>query len=344
MENQVEKSLSPHHRLSIVEMIILADLSILIFIVGWFVLHPYNQVLYSDIPILYRIFSIITQLGSEYAFIVLFVLIYIMLDKEFAKRLIVGFLITTHFTTFCKQLVQDPRPPSNWRLDPENPIETGYGWPSGHTSGSVGFWGYIFFSFQGYERKTLRWIIQILAGLILILVPISRIIIGAHDIEDVVGGYMIGFVILQNYLFFEPKVSALKLRLGMKIFLGILCSLVLWFGFGGLLLLFNPEEGMVHFNELAQTGGLLIGISIVFPLESRFVHFNPKELVWPQKILGGLIALVLTLGIYFGLSLAFKLLESFDFYFIIRGFRYFTLALVAGLGAPWLLTKIFKKK
>jgi membrane-associated phospholipid phosphatase len=72
----------------------------------------------------------------------------------------------------------------------------GYGFPSGHTSLAVGFWGSLFFFFK---QKWLR----VTAVVFLVAIPFSRMYLGRHFLVDVLGGYLLGAVVL---LFFYKDV------------------------------------------------------------------------------------------------------------------------------------------
>ena len=64
-----------------------------------------------------------------------------------------------------------------------------YGFPSGHTSIAVVFWGTLMLLF----RK--RWL-SVLCVSLIVLIPFSRIYLGVHFIADVLGGYFIGGIML----------------------------------------------------------------------------------------------------------------------------------------------------
>ena len=74
-----------------------------------------------------------------------------------------------------------------------NPIDS-WGLPSGHTSNAVTLWGLI----SLFYKKT--WV-RVLAGCMLIFIPLSRIYLGRHFLVDVLAGYGLGlvFVILFYY-------------------------------------------------------------------------------------------------------------------------------------------------
>jgi len=69
---------------------------------------------------------------------------------------------------------------------------SGGGLPSGHTQGAVVVWGYLVSQFR---RRTL-WI---LAGFLMIGIPLSRLYLGVHFPTDLLGGYILGALCLTIY-------------------------------------------------------------------------------------------------------------------------------------------------
>lgn len=70
----------------------------------------------------------------------------------------------------------------------ENPLGS-WGFPSGHTSNAVSLWGslYMFFKKTG---------IGIIALVMIIFIPLSRIYLGLHFLTDILGGYLIGMAVV----------------------------------------------------------------------------------------------------------------------------------------------------
>ncbi len=77
------------------------------------------------------------------------------------------------------------------------------GFPSGHTSIAIAFWGALAFLF----RK--RWVTLLCASLML-LVPLSRIYLGVHFLADVIGGLVLGAVALAAFYFIILKPDKLS--------------------------------------------------------------------------------------------------------------------------------------
>ncbi len=83
-----------------------------------------------------------------------------------------------------------------WSLPGKTAIEfarwyrTGsFGFPSGHTSGAVALWGGLAVLFCK------KWVC-LTCGLLMVMVPFSRLYLGRHFIADILGGYLLGAAIL----------------------------------------------------------------------------------------------------------------------------------------------------
>lgn len=84
-----------------------------------------------------------------------------------------------------------------------------YGFPSGHTSIAIAFWGALALLFRR------RWLSIISISLIL-LIPFSRIYLGVHFIADVIGGYLVGGVMLLSFYQLVIRPKALEQYLQIK--------------------------------------------------------------------------------------------------------------------------------
>ena len=341
-----EKKYEPYHEITQREININIIMSVLVLVLGIILLAlGLNEPLFTNNPILYKIFEIITLFGDENLYIVFFCIFYFGVNKKFGKRLLIGFTISLHLTDFFKNIFLDPRPDTNILPDDSHKVD-GYGFPSGHTSGSLSFWGYTFYNFKGEEKKIrLTW--QTIAGFIIIMVPISRLVIGVHDLQDIIGGFMLGLLVITAYMYFEPKLSSIfgSWSLKKKMLIGVAFSLGLWI-FSSLmsyLLLFNNPNWLgikENIHDLSISCGLLMGAAIAFPIEEEYVKYDPDKLDLLKTILATLIGLVITFGFYFLLTFLFGLAD--EIYFITRGIKYCIFIVIGALGVPPLLKKIFK--
>jgi hypothetical protein len=146
-------------------------------------LHDMSWVVPLRSPELTRIFSAITLLGYTEFFLVMLPLGYWLWDKALFTRLAILIGIVGLSNSFLKDLFQDPRPPIGLALDGR--VGDSFGLPSGHAQVATAMWLWL-----AYEiKRPWAWIVAILiaAG-----VCASRLYLAVHDIEDVLGGILLG--------------------------------------------------------------------------------------------------------------------------------------------------------
>ena len=187
-----------------------------------------------DTPVLTGIMQFITNLGYAGFFILFLAIITFAVDFKKGFIMLQLLLWTAVITDFFKNYFAFPRPfhidPTLKLLDgqlPDNaaiaekymgatrffsslPQETiehfrnskeiAYALPSGHTSIAAAIWGAMMLLFSQ------KWV-KILSLSLIILVPLSRMYLGVHFLGDVLGGYIIGFVVLAFFYLFwlQPK-------------------------------------------------------------------------------------------------------------------------------------------
>lgn len=136
----------------------------------------------------------VTGIGSELFYTLMLPVLYWCYDKKNTIKIGTVFLFSAALNDMLKEIFQNPRP------DPENLLEgikqlnIGYlpaspGFPSGHTQGTVSFFGSIV-----YLTKNIY--IRIFSLLLILLIPYSRLYLAVHYLGDVLGGYLFGFMTL----------------------------------------------------------------------------------------------------------------------------------------------------
>ena len=152
--------------------------------------------------------------------------------------------------------------------------------------------------------------------------------IGAHDIQDVVGGLLFGIIFLVLFIYLEPiiseKINTLDLKL--KLILAILILIVLSI----IAITIFPDSD----NQYALVGGALMGLSVGYLIEGEKIQYDPSELSIKQRIINLVIGIFITLLIY--MILRFIPLEGHIWEFI----EFFIISFIAILLAPWIFTKI----
>ena len=106
-----EKQHEPYYELTKKKFLLMLFLQVSVLITGIILLVlGKNEAFYSNSEVMRAIFEVITLFGDEELYIVFFCVFYFGVNKKFAKRLLIGFLISLHLTDFFKNLFQDPRP------------------------------------------------------------------------------------------------------------------------------------------------------------------------------------------------------------------------------------------
>jgi hypothetical protein len=272
---------------------------------------------------------------------------YIVYDKGFAKNLAMNLLITAYVNSLLKDIIMDPRPATNYdieKVSPENPaglIETSYGFPSGHTQSAVSTWGYI-----AYHFREKIWVIIVMA-IIIFLVSISRMIIGVHDLQDVIGGALIGLALLVLFIFLEPPLSRGFNKLGMpiQIVLVVIASLALLllgtflFPTTGMQLLPSPPS-FTDTGNYGLVGGVILGLGVGYILENKYVKYDPKNIDIKWKIINLIIGMVIVFVVFFGLEFLNDIFNSVYY----RYARYAIVAFILTFVVPLIFTKINKTR
>ncbi len=101
-------------------------------------------------------------------------------------------IISTILNNVIKAILKVPRPHKLWLVE-----ETGYSFPSGHSMAAISFYAFIIYLvFNSKLNKILKYIISIILSLLIVLIGISRVYLGVHNISDVIGAFMISFALL----------------------------------------------------------------------------------------------------------------------------------------------------
>ncbi|TFG03789.1 MAG: phosphatase PAP2 family protein [Promethearchaeota archaeon] len=304
---------------------LLAALAV-VFIVGLLLylngLNLFFNYLFIDNDITFAIFSVITELGDTLAYLLIIVVAWYIYDKRFAKNLAIGLLSSYYLNNILKDIFKDPRPPTNYKANAE-----GFGFPSGHSQNGAAAWGYLAYEAYRKESKILFWIFTIL----IFLIAGSRLIIGVHDLQDVWGGLTIGFIWLILFILLEPKLSELinGFSILIKAILAIVIPLIIFF----VAILIFPSSSA----DYGLISGGLIGLSLGYIIETEKIHYDPRNLTNTQRIINLVIGLVITLILYFGLSLLFPESPIMDL------LQYFILSFLLVTLVPWIFTKIQRK-
>ena len=150
-------------------------------------------------PLMDSVWGTITQMGSEDFFLIFVPLIFWCIDDRRGWLFLNLLIVSTVSNDLLKNLFATSRPdPSIVRVIMSD-TGTGYAFPSGHTQNAAVFWGYL-----ASQLKHKVW--WALAGLMVLLVGASRLYLGLHWPQDVLGGFLFGSAIVVMGMWVTPRI------------------------------------------------------------------------------------------------------------------------------------------
>lgn len=284
-------------------------------------------------PFLDQLFLTATYLGVDMFLSFLVAFLFWCVDRRIGLNLAYLLLTCDYVNSFLKNVFRLPRPAVDGLriLRPE----TSPSFPSGHAQDGVAVWGYL----ATQIRHPIAWLLAIL---IIALVAFSRIYVGVHFPQDVVGGLLIGAAFLAAYLALAPRLGSWVTQqpVPLQIALAIGVPLALW--------LIHPAEqhalaGEITLSYPSETAagnmGFLIGINLGSLAEQRSVRFRVRG-PWWQRLLRLALGAVIVLFFWQGLK-AF-LPDGLNAIWIatLRLIRYMLAGMAAIWWAPWLFVRL----
>lgn len=225
-------------------------------------------------PFLDTFFKTVTNLGHEYAYIVILLFIYWCVDRRIAHRTALLFLFSMWLNGLVKEVFATPRPSAaqGVRVLVE---EHSFSFPSGHAQGGFTLWMYLAWSFG----SRLFWIIAVVLTL---LVGFSRMYLGAHFLVDVLGGYGIGAMLVLLAIL-AARAGLGSLPRGVRLLLALAVPMALF--------PLYQSKGSI------QLLGFLLGFAVSDAFALDLIPYDPRGGVFRQaaKMLVGLAGLA---GLY----------------------------------------------
>ncbi len=280
-------------------------------------------------PVFDFLFSIITALGEETAFLVIAIFIFWCVNKRSGYFVLITGFIGTLVNQILKLAFKIPRP---WVIDKSFTVvdgamteATGYSFPSGHTQNAVGTFGAIFL------RAKYAWI-KWAALAAAILVPISRMYLGVHTPWDVLAAASIAVALLivldpifsdeKRFTRLMPFVVAFVALLSVAFYIYAVC--------------FNTDLSDVNVVSAGKNARTFLGCTMalipVYLIDRLYIKFETKAKWYAQVIKLALgLAVVLLIKSLLKAPLSAFLGDGNE-----RIVRYFLIVLFAG--GIWPLT------
>ena len=149
-----------------------------------------------------NIVKILTSLGSALVVIILTIVLFMAIkNKSIAVSIVINLIVITILNNLLKIIFLRPRPNVNNLI-----LESGYSFPSGHSSTGMAFYGYLIYLIYKYvNNKKIKISLIIFLSLVIVAIGLSRIYLGVHYASDVLGGFLLAIVYLIIFITITNK-------------------------------------------------------------------------------------------------------------------------------------------
>lgn len=290
-----------------------------------------------------------TFLGFEEFYLLIMPAMYWCIDTVVGTRLALMLVATTSLNGVLKLAFHSPRP--FWVSSEAQALssETSFGIPSGHAQNAFALWG----TWAGSLRKFGIWII---AGFVILMIGLSRLILGMHFPIDVLLGWIFGALLLWVFLSLEKpvidRINAQSTR-GQVITVLVITTLILLVGYvmvwslstfelpvewieNGTAAGTPPEP--ISRDGFTTAAGVFLGLGLGLILIKQRGGFDSKGLLW-KRALRYLLGIIGTVALWAGLKAIFpsgeELLPQ-----ALRLVRYSSMGFWVAAGAPLLFRRL----
>jgi membrane-associated phospholipid phosphatase len=259
--------------------------------------------------------KLLSFLGSAEFYLLIMPFLYWSIDRALGIRIGVILLFSDAINYYLKVGIHSGRPFWVSRQVESLSFETSFGMPSGHAQNSAAVLGLLAATLKR------RWV-WVLSLLLIFLIGISRMYLAVHFPQDVILGWLIGFLLVWIFLRVEKPVAAWFSNQFLPIAVFVLFVISISMLFFGLLIrsissdwqlpvawLENarvafPGEDPINpfrFSGLLRTSGVFFGLSAGALWLSTRGGFNAKG-SWGRRILRYLVGVVGVAILWFGLG------------------------------------------
>ncbi|MGD8487702.1 MAG: phosphatase PAP2 family protein [Anaerolineae bacterium] len=272
------------------------------------------------------IFAVLTFMGNEEFYLFLLPVVYWAIDREIGIRLGYLSLLSAWINSVFKHLFAIPRPAAP-QLDIPYPV-TDPSFPSGHAQGAVVNWAYLAYRFRNR-------IFRVISVIIILGIGLSRLVLGVHFPQDVLGGWIIGLGVLLVYIWLEEPVGRwiADQRTPVQVLLAVGVPLILIF--------LHPAdpEGLYPVAGSVTPMSALAGLGVGLIMERAWVRFR-VEGEWWRRVLRFLLGLGIVAALYVGPRLILPEEMDHGVEVITRMARYALVGWAVSFLAPWLFVRL----
>lgn len=271
-------------------------------------------------------FKFLTFLGYEEFYLILLPFVYWCIHRECGVSLGYLSMSSAWLNSAIKYLFAIPRP-SDPRIRIPLP-ETSPSFPSGHAQGAVVNWGYL----AHRLRNRVFWAVAVL---LIIGIGFSRVVLGVHFPQDVLGGWLIGLILLVTFAWAQPYVCRwLAVRRPIvQLVLAIVPPI--------LLIALHPTdpEGFYPAEGAITPAGALFDLGIGVMMERTRVRFQVDG-AWRRRGLRFLLGILIVAALYLGPKLLIPEEMAYGLEAAVRFLRYALLGWTVAFLCPWLFVRL----
>lgn len=245
-------------------------------------------------------FKAITILGDAIFILVASTFLYLN-RRKLGLKVGLTVLIAIYLANFFKIIFKIPRPPAEkWYV-----AAGGYSFPSGHATDSSAFWGVIAFEFWGSKK-----IISFISWILVILVGVSRVVLGVHTWVDVIGGWILGTGLaivthLKGEQISEMYNSLSLYHKSLLVTLGYIISVVI-----PIPLAWNDITAINSYEDMLQAVSALFGIVIGYEYSRESYKFIKDATSLKNAIIRGFVGVII-------LIIPFSIYEALGYMFLV---------------------------
>lgn len=269
------------------------------------------------------VMKILTQIGDQFVFMGIVLLIYWFFNKKAAFKLVFVFAFSAVANELIKSAVKLPRP---YQTKPELGVgesTSGYSFPSGHAQNTAVI-ATVLYKEYGKSNRWLKWVL--LAALI--IVPFTRLYLGQHYPTDVLAGLALGIGAAIGLSKLVDMMGDREHRVGLYMVPVLLLAITI-------LYLLNVDYH--HFKNIYVALGALAGFMGGYAVDKTYINYQEKA-TGIKVLFRVLVGLVGVLACYIGLSKLFDLIAVDNG--VLDALRYAMICLYGTAGSGYLFKKL----
>ncbi|VEU82598.1 phosphatase PAP2 family protein [Acholeplasma hippikon] len=270
-----------------------------------------------------KLMEILTQIGDQFVFMGVVLVIYWFFNKKVAFKLVFSFAFSAVANELIKSVVKIERP---FKEDPTLGVgeeTSGYSFPSGHAQNTAVI-STVLYKEYGKKNNWLKWV---LLGA-MIIVPLTRVYLGQHYPTDVLAGLALGILAALGLSKLVDLMGDNEHRVGLYMIPFLLLAITILYIIG---------VDYHHFKNVYVALGALAGFMGGYAIDKMMINnqFKPTGIKVLYRVLIGLIGVVIC---YVGLSVLFDLISVDNP--ILDAIRYAIICLYGTCGSAYLFKKL----